>query len=176
MVLNLAVISCKIDIASPTKDLKEEIIKEITKRILQNRYGFSRKQVNDLFSTQKNGSTFEEPLPCNRDDKLSIRDVRAEAYALALSAKNANAGSSRLTRLRRELRNLSASLEIIEITKFLDITKDANKIQSVLESVKERLNAYDIKTLSNCQALADVMVMLCIRPAELKTYALQMLE
>ncbi|CAJ0767442.1 13846_t:CDS:2, partial [Entrophospora sp. SA101] len=32
-------------------------------------------------------------------DKLSIRDVRAEAHALALSAKNANAGSSRLSRL-----------------------------------------------------------------------------
>src|SRR6185437_15089246 len=112
--------------------------------------------------------------------------VRAEAYALALSAKNANAGSSRLTRLRRELRNLNASLEIIEATKFPDITEDANKIQSInrkkaeakridypdeftLESVKERLDAYDIKTLPDCQALADVMVMLCIRPAELKT-------
>ncbi|CAG8816021.1 24722_t:CDS:1, partial [Dentiscutata erythropus] len=38
--------------------------------------------------------------------KLSIRDIRAEAYALALLALNANAGSSRLSRLRRELRNL----------------------------------------------------------------------
>ncbi|CAG8818248.1 24954_t:CDS:2, partial [Dentiscutata erythropus] len=110
----------------------------------------------------------------------------AEAYALALSAKNANAGSSRLTHLRRELRNLNASLEIIEATKFPDITEDANKIQSVnrkkaetkhinypdkftLESVKERLDAYDIKTLLDYQALADVMVILCIRPAELKT-------
>src|SRR6185436_1899254 len=114
-------------------------------------------------------------------DKLSIRDIRAEAYGLALSAKNANAGSSRLTRLRRELRNLNASLEIIEATKFPDITEDANKIQSVnqkkaetkcinypdeftLESVKERLDAYDIKTLPDYQALADVM-----GPAELKT-------
>ncbi|CAG8828394.1 2028_t:CDS:2, partial [Dentiscutata erythropus] len=59
--------SCKIAIASPPKDLEEEIIREITKRILQNRYGFSGKQVDDLFSTQKNGSTFEELLPCNRD-------------------------------------------------------------------------------------------------------------
>ncbi|CAG8823109.1 22362_t:CDS:2, partial [Dentiscutata erythropus] len=113
-------------------------------------------------------------------------DVRAKAYALALLAKNANAGSSHLTRLRRELRNLNTSLEIIEVTKFLDITEDANKIQSVnrkkaeakcidypdeftLESVKERLDMYDIKTLPDCQALANVMVMLCIRPAELKT-------
>ena len=134
--------SCKIAIASPPKDLEEEIIREITKRILQNRYGFSGRQVDDLFSTQKNGSTFEEPLPCNRDvniaisnklskgmeeetigdmahrllrDKLSIRDVRAEAYALALSAKNANAGSSRLSRLRRELKSLGALPAIVEM-------------------------------------------------------------
>ncbi|CAG8494084.1 5455_t:CDS:2, partial [Scutellospora calospora] len=38
-----------------------------------------------------------------------------------------------------------------------------------LESVKKRLDVYNIKTLPDCQALADVMVMLCIRPAELKT-------
>ena len=64
-------------------------------------------------------------------DKLSIsaRDVRAEAYALALPAPNANAGSSRLSRLRRELRNLAASSEIIEATKISEITKKANKIQ-----------------------------------------------
>ncbi|CAG8590166.1 7950_t:CDS:2 [Dentiscutata heterogama] len=36
--------SCKIAIASPPKDLEEEIIREITKRILQNRYGFSEDQ------------------------------------------------------------------------------------------------------------------------------------
>jgi len=36
------------------KDLEEEIIREIAKRILQNRYGFSEDQVNDLFSIQKN--------------------------------------------------------------------------------------------------------------------------
>ncbi|CAG8630644.1 8406_t:CDS:2, partial [Paraglomus occultum] len=119
-------------------------------------------------------------------DKLSIRDVRAEAYALALSAPDANAGSSRLSRLRRELRNLNASPEIIDVTKFPDITEDANKIQRdnrkkaeanridfpyhfTLESVRERLDAHDIKTLPDCQALADVMVMLCIHPAELKT-------
>ena len=39
-------------------------------------------------------------------DKLSIRGVRAKAYALALLSLNANAGSSRLSRLRRELKNL----------------------------------------------------------------------
>ncbi|CAH1769184.1 156_t:CDS:2, partial [Entrophospora sp. SA101] len=176
------------------------------KRILQNRYGFSVNQVNVLFSTQENESKTKHEVPCSAvnivisnqtpqetigdmaqrilQDKLSIRDVRAEAYALALSAKNANAGSSRLSRLRRELKTLGASFQIIEATKFSDITEDANKIQSVnrkkaeanridypdhftLESVKERLDAYDIKTSPDLQALADVIIMLCIRPAEL---------
>ncbi|CAG8743302.1 15557_t:CDS:2, partial [Dentiscutata erythropus] len=37
-----------------------------------------------------------------------------------------------------------------------------------LESVKERLNLYDVSNIPNKQALADVMIMLCIRPAEIK--------
>ncbi|CAG8811662.1 26496_t:CDS:2, partial [Dentiscutata erythropus] len=214
MALNLVMNSCKIAIASPPKDLEEEIVREIAKRILQNRYGFSEDQVNDLFSIQKNDQcentycesasgktlniaisnkppkrievTIGEMVQWILQNKLTIRDVRAEAYTLALSAKNANAGSSCIFRLRRELRNISASPQIIKATKFPDITEEANKIQMnnrkkaetkridypdkfTLESVKERLDAYDIKTLPDYQALADVMVMLCIRPAELRT-------
>ncbi|RIB07608.1 hypothetical protein C2G38_2273767 [Gigaspora rosea] len=210
--INLVEGNCRIAITKPLKSLEEEIVREKAKQILQNRYGFSEDQVNALFTILKNESrhsvttsdknvnivitnqlskgmeeeTIGDMAQRILRDKLSIRDVRAEAYALALSAKNANVGSSRLTRLRRELRNLNASLEIIEVTKFPDITEDANKIQSInrkkaeakridypdefiLESVKERLDAYNIKTLSDYQALAEVMVMLCIRPAELKT-------
>ena len=37
-----------------------------------------------------------------------------------------------------------------------------------LESVKERLDLYDISNIPDKQALADVMIMLCIRPAEIK--------
>ncbi|RHZ69706.1 hypothetical protein Glove_280g61 [Diversispora epigaea] len=200
--INIVEGNCRIVIASSPKNLEEEIIREITKRILQNRYGISGTQVDDLFSTQKDGSrdvnvaisnkpskrlkeeTIGEMAQRFLQEKLSIRDVRAEAYALALSASNANAGSSRLSRLRRELKTLGASFQIIEATKFSDITEEANKIQSdnlkkaktidypdefTLESVKERLDAYDLKTPPNYQALADVMVMLCIRPAELTT-------
>ncbi|CAJ0828656.1 3590_t:CDS:2, partial [Entrophospora sp. SA101] len=47
----------RIVIASPPKNPEEEIIREIAKRILQNRYGFSEDQVNALFSIQKNGSS-----------------------------------------------------------------------------------------------------------------------
>ncbi|CAG8827866.1 6076_t:CDS:2, partial [Gigaspora margarita] len=119
-------------------------------------------------------------------DKLSIRDIRAKAYALALSAKNANAGLSRLSRLRRELRNLGALPTIVEAMKFPDFTGEANKIQRdnqkkaeanhidypdhfMLESVKERLDSYNISTVPDIQALTDVIIMLCIRPTELIT-------
>ena len=156
--INIVEGSCRIAIASPPKSLEEEIIREIAKRILQNRYGFSEDQVNALFSIQKNGSVTTSDKKVNMclgtssaiaisnkpskgieeetigdmaqrilRDKLSIRDVRAEAYSLALSALNANAGSSRLSRLRRELKSLGASSEIIDATKFPEIQKKLTK-------------------------------------------------
>ncbi|RIB26468.1 hypothetical protein C2G38_2163313 [Gigaspora rosea] len=117
-------------------------------------------------------------------DNFSASDVKAKTCALANSAPNANASSSRLFRLQRELRSLNASPEVIEATKFSDITKEANEIQKdqqikaevkridypdhfTLESVKKRLDKYDISIPPDLQALADVMIMLCIRPAEL---------
>lgn len=41
----------------------------------------------------------------------------------------------------------------------------------VLESVKERLDGCDASKMPDTQVLADIMIMLCIRLAELKTYA-----
>ena len=37
-----------------------------------------------------------------------------------------------------------------------------------LESVKERLDSYDVSNTPDKQILADVMIMLCIRPTEIK--------
>jgi hypothetical protein len=116
-------------------------------------------------------------------DNLSKVEVKAEAKGLAETTPNAGAGSSRLSRLRRELRALSASEKIISATFNPDITRSANKIQKekhllreneeinhfALESVKERLGEYDVSNVPDLQTLADVMIMLCIRPAEIKT-------
>ncbi|CAG8724397.1 10621_t:CDS:2, partial [Gigaspora margarita] len=141
-------------------------------------------QVPDL-TLQNSEETIRDLAQRILRDKLSIKDIRVKAHALANSAPNANAGSSRLSRLRRELKSLGATLEIIEVTKFPDITKEANEIQQnqrkfveafekidypdhfTLESVKERLDKYDISTLPDIQALADIILMLCIRPAKL---------
>jgi len=83
------------------------------------------------------------------------------------------------------LRELNVLKKIISATLDDKITCASNKIQKEcrvqcenegidfsdhfsLESVKERLDGYDVFNASNLQALADIMIMLCIRPAEIK--------
>ncbi|CAJ0760672.1 16970_t:CDS:2 [Entrophospora sp. SA101] len=83
--INLVEGNSRIAVIKPPKSLEEEIVREITKRILQNRYGFSGNQVPQ--------ETIGDMAQRILRDKLSIRDIRAEAYALALSALNANAGN-----------------------------------------------------------------------------------
>ena len=118
-------------------------------------------------------------------DNLSVRDVIAIANAIVEIAFNPVAGTSSLSRLRSELRKLNAPKTIIDATFNPDMTCLSNKIQKErrdqresegidypdhfsLESVKERLDLYDISNIPDKQALADVMIMLCIRPAEIK--------
>ncbi|CAB5304384.1 unnamed protein product [Rhizophagus irregularis] len=140
-------------------------------------------QMSDLIPE---GKTLKRIAQRITQDNLSEKDVESIAKALVESASNDSAGSSRISRLRRELRTLNAPEKIISATLIPEITRSANKIQKEsseqrenegidfsdhfsLESVKERLNSYDISNILNIQALADVMIMLCIRPAEIKT-------
>jgi len=119
-------------------------------------------------------------------DNLSKKDVESIAKALAESAFNDSADSSQISRLCRELRTLNVPEKIVSATLILEITRSANKIQKKrsaqheneginfpdhfsLESVKKRLDGYDIFKTPGLQTLADVMIMLCIRPAEIKT-------
>jgi hypothetical protein len=119
-------------------------------------------------------------------DNLSEKDAESIAKTISESASNDSAGLSRLTRLRREMRNLGVSEKIISATFIPDTTRSANKLQKEksllredegidfpdhfsLESVKERLDMYDVSKAPDLQALADVTIMLCIRPAEIKT-------
>ena len=83
------------------------------------------------------------------------------------------------------MRELNAPEKIISATLDDKTTCASNKIQKErrvqrenegidfpdhfsLESVKERLDGYDVSNAPNLQALADVMIMLCIRSAEIK--------
>ncbi|CAG8843587.1 9959_t:CDS:2, partial [Gigaspora margarita] len=118
-------------------------------------------------------------------DKLSERDVKAISRALVKTAPDSVVALFRLSRLRKELRTLNIQETIISTTLNPEITRSSNKIQKEhsekhknkgidfsdhfsLESVKERLDLYDVSNTPDKQALADVMIMLCIHPAEIK--------
>ncbi|RIB04485.1 hypothetical protein C2G38_2048410 [Gigaspora rosea] len=118
-------------------------------------------------------------------DKLSERDVKAISRTLIETASDSVVALSRLSRLRRELRTHNVPETIISATFNPEVTRLSNKIQKersdqredegidfpdhfLLESVTERLNLYDVSNIPDKQALADVMIMLCIRPAEIK--------
>ena len=83
------------------------------------------------------------------------------------------------------MRKFNASEKIISATLDEETICASNKIQKkckdqrenegidfpdhfLLESVKERLNLYDVSKTPTVQALADVMIMLCIHSAEIK--------
>ena len=167
-----------------------------------------RKKEGAIFNTPDTPDVLQEVEPvkegtvnvCQISQKETIRDlaqciiwdnfgeaeVKVIAKALAESASNASAGLSRISRLRRELRDLKASEKNISATLIPDITRSANKIQKekgllrenegidypdyfALELVKKRLDVYDVSKVPGLRALADIMIMLCIRPAEIKT-------
>ncbi|GBB94846.1 hypothetical protein RclHR1_24240001, partial [Rhizophagus clarus] len=165
------------------------------RRRLKKGYNFSEKQVFALIPKQTADRKKEGAISNTPDTTQEVepeegtvnveKEVEVIAKALSGTASNASAGLSRLTRLRRELKALGASKKIISATFIPDITCSANKIQKVnrllrenegiyypdyfsLESVKERLDSYVVSNIPDKQALADVMIMLCIRPGEIK--------
>jgi hypothetical protein len=139
-------------------------------------------QVSDSICSEE---TIKETAQRIVHDNLSERDVKAVSRILVETASGPIASLSRLSRLRRELGSLNAPEKIISATLIPEITRASNKIQQErteqrkneglnfpdhfsLESVTERLELYDVSNIPDKQALADVMIMLCIRPAEIK--------
>ncbi|RIA82546.1 hypothetical protein C1645_835199 [Glomus cerebriforme] len=118
-------------------------------------------------------------------DNLGEKEIKMITNALTITSPNPIATTSRLSRLRRELRKLNVPEKIISATLDEETICASNKIQKEckdqcenegidfsdhfsLESVKERLNFYDVSNTSDMQALADIMIMLCIRPTKIK--------
>ena len=118
-------------------------------------------------------------------DKLSERDIRTISRILVKTASSPITSLSCLSRLWRELGGLNALKEIIFTILDRETTCTSNKIQIEcseqrkneelhysdhfsLESVKKKLDEYNISNISDKQPLADVMIMLCIRPAKIK--------
>ena len=109
--------------------------------------------------------------------------IKQISYDLGSSAPNPVAGGSRLTLLRKKLRNRRADHLKKEATKIPHITTESNKIQArwlvldkfegvdwpehfFLEPVQERLEKCDFSLSPSKEDLVDVMIMLCMRPAD----------
>ena len=134
----------------------------------------------------KEQKTIKETAQCIVRYGLSEKEVKVIAKALAETASDPVVSTSRLSRLRRELRKLKASKAIISATLDPKLIRLSNKIQKErseqrenegidypdhfsLESVRERLGEYNTTNKPNIQALANIMIMFCVRPAELRT-------
>ena len=121
-------------------------------------------------------------------DNLSERDVKGISRTLAKTASDPIVTLLRLSRLQKKLQTLNTSEKIISAILIPEITRSSNKIQKKyneqrkneginfsdhfsLESVKERLDLYNMTNMPNKQVLADIMIMLCIYLLKLKTYA-----
>ncbi|PKC06745.1 hypothetical protein RhiirA5_377589 [Rhizophagus irregularis] len=87
---------------------------------------------------------------------LSEMEVKAKCKVLVESASNPN--TTRLANDDQKEKCLLRKNKGIDYPDYF-----------VLESVKERLDGYDISSKPGLQALSDVMIMLCIRPAEVKS-------
>ncbi|PKK80950.1 hypothetical protein RhiirC2_841260 [Rhizophagus irregularis] len=89
---------------------------------------------------------------------LSEMEVKAKCKVLVESASSANPNTTRLANDDQKEKCLLRKNKGIDYPDYF-----------VLESVKERLDGYDISSKPGLQALSDVMIMLCIRPAEVKS-------
>ncbi|RIA91859.1 hypothetical protein C1645_821404 [Glomus cerebriforme] len=148
--------------------LTDKLKRDKGRQRFQKGYNFSREQAFVLVPNQR-----------------ICRKVKVIAKALTVTSSNPVATTSRLSRLRRELREFNAPEKIISVTLDDKTTCVSNKIQKErrvqrenegidfpdhfsLESVKEKLDLYDVSKTPDVQVLADVMIMLCIRPAKIK--------
>ena len=116
------------------------------------------------------------------EEDLDPEEIYKLAYNLAESGPTEIAKSSRLKLLRKELRKLGADSLTIEATYVPDIIYASNKKQRelcedkgfdcpdffTLEKVQERLQKCDISNPPSMQNLIDIMIMLCMRPADVK--------
>ncbi|CAG8450034.1 15826_t:CDS:2 [Cetraspora pellucida] len=149
---------------------------------LQKGYEFSKEQAFALIPHERIRRSKSQHII---KDKLSKKDVKTISRTLVKTSSNAIIALSHLSRLRRELQFLNVLEKIIFATLNPEITRLSNKVQKehskqyenkridfpdhfLLESVKERLDKYDVSNISDKQALTDVMIMFCIHLAEIK--------
>ncbi|CAB4405528.1 unnamed protein product [Rhizophagus irregularis] len=150
--------------------LTDKVKRDQARRRLKKGYNFSKEQVFALIPKLTAGRKKGGALP-NVPDTPDIQEAKPDTVNTCQILP------------KETIRDLpSVSFGII----CADIIRSANKIQKerskqceneginypdhfLLESIKERLDMYDVSKAPGLQALADVTIMLCIRPAEIKT-------
>ncbi|CAJ0833391.1 14296_t:CDS:1 [Entrophospora sp. SA101] len=172
------------------KDLKDSKAREHARNRFRN-LGFSEEQVYALVPIQTSGKRVAGREPIKKtalyimQNNLKAEEINEIAYDLAKTTTSEVAQSSRLVLLRKELRKLGADYHTLEATKIPDITYKSNKRQRelqelredegfdcpdffTLEKAQERLQKCNTVSFPSMQNLTDIMIMLCMRPADVE--------
>ena len=145
--------------------------------------GLTKEQVEVLIPIRPTGKREEGRDTVDKiaqkivDNDFPPEKIKEISNDLAGSAPNPVAGSSRLTLLRKKLRDRGADHSKKEATKIPHITTESNKIQAhrhifdedegfecpehyYLEKVQERLDKCDISSSPSKKNLVDIMIIL----------------
>ncbi|PKK60252.1 hypothetical protein RhiirC2_793595 [Rhizophagus irregularis] len=153
----------------------------------QKRYKFSKKQAYALIFHERIGWYISQ-VPVLEELELKAKVNISIVYENVLEGETIRETAQHIVRDNLSERDVKAiSRTLVETASDLipKITRASNKIQQErteqrkneglhypdyfsLESVKKRLDLYVVFNIPDKQALADVMIMLCIRPAEIK--------
>ncbi|CAG8667073.1 10168_t:CDS:1, partial [Acaulospora colombiana] len=174
------------------KILRDPKVRENARNRFQ-KLGFSKEQKYALIPIQTSGRRIMGRDPVKKlalyikenEDNLEPEQINELAYNLARTGPIVIAQSSLLKLLRKELRRLNTKYITLEAIYIPNITQESNKEQGkrqelredegyncpeffTLEKVQERLQKCDTANPPTIQNLIDTMVMLCMRPADVR--------
>ncbi|CAG8499012.1 2170_t:CDS:2 [Acaulospora colombiana] len=161
---------------------------ELTKDLSRGFRDQARRRLRQIGYNEEQGNSIKDmDQSILKNNNLSHMEINEDA-SIAYSHESATdiAKSSRLSYLRRDLRKNGASEDVIETTKHSWLTEEYNRLQKMRremltcqkldlpdhfmpEAILERLQGYSIYDSPSEQALADIITMLCMRPAEVTT-------
>src|SRR4051794_13029349 len=171
------------------KSLKDDRKVRFNAKTRFRQLGLTKEQVEVLIPIRPTGKREEGRDTIDKiaqeivDNDYSSEKIKRISYDLGSSAPNPVAGGSRLTLLRKKLQDRGADPLKKEVTKIPHITTESNEIQArrlvldkfegvdwpehfFLEPVQKRLEKCDFSLSPSKEDLVDVMIMLCMRPAD----------
>jgi hypothetical protein len=172
------------------KSLKDDRKVRFNAKTRFQQLGLTKEQVEVLIPIRPSGKREEGRDTVDKiaqeivENDYPSKKIKQISYDLGSSAPNPVAGGSRLTLLRKKLRDRGADPLKKEATKIPHITTESNEIQArrlvldkfegvdwpehfFLEPVQERLEKCDFSLSPSKEDLVDVMIMLSIRPADI---------